>query len=121
VQIQNTISEYSDVSISDTGKRLELDRRIIAMTGRLYVNTDDSDFHIQELFKATAPTADAGFQIGAVAASSPDVANGALFAVNNVQPASMKYDKTGSALVVELGGSKATGTTGGDEFALTFN
>jgi hypothetical protein len=120
VTIANTIEEYGDSNVDTTGLRYAQTRRLITVDGRLYINPTDSDAEYQATIATTAPTADLSFQVGTAAGAAATI-NAYKVEVNNLQSKGIKYDRTGQALVVELSGAKATGTTAGSEFNLTFN
>ena len=122
VTIANAIEEFGDANVDVTGIRQSQKDRIITVDGRLYVNATSSDAAHLQLVNTSAPTDDLTMQLG-----NPDVGgaetelNAALVNVNNLQAKDIKYDRTGTALVVELSGAKATSTTAGTEFLLEYN
>jgi hypothetical protein len=120
ITIQNEIEEFGDSNVATTGIRESQVRRQILVDGTIYVATADSDFDYQSVVSAVAPTVDMSFQVGTVAAPAATL-NAYLVAVNNVQAKSTKFDRRGTALVATLSGAKATATTAGAEFSLTFN
>jgi len=122
ITISNSIAEYGDSNVATTGIRQSQTDRVITVDGRIYLATADSAAEHTALVNTSAPTADLSLQLG-----DPDVGgaetelNAALINVNNLQPKSIKYDRTGTAAVVELSDSKATSTTAGTEFMLEYN
>jgi hypothetical protein len=120
INITNTVEEYGDSNVDTTGLRQSQTRRVITVDGTIYVATADSDAAYQNLVSTSAPTADLSFQLG-TAAGATDTINAAKFEVNNLQNKDIKYNRIGTALAVELSGAKATSTTAGTEFKLTFN
>jgi hypothetical protein len=120
VTIQNDVEEFGDSNVATTGKRLAQVRRRFLVDGTLYVNTDDSDAHVQNLISSSAPTDDLSFQVGTVATVGLTI-EAFKIEVNNLQSKAIKYNRIGQALVCEISGAKATGTSAGSEFQLTFN
>jgi hypothetical protein len=120
INITNTIEGFGDSNVADTGIRYAQRRRLITVDGTLYVIAADSSFQYDELISATAPTADLSFQVGDVAGGT-DTINAYKVEVNNLQGKGIKYARIGQSLAVELSGAKATSTTAGTEFKLTFN
>lgn len=120
VTITNSIETFGDSNVAATGTRQSQTSRVVTVDGRMYIATADSDFEYQQLVSTTAPTSDLSFQVGTVAGAS-DVINAYKIECNNLQPKSIKYDRTGTAMVVELSGAKCTATSAGGEFTLTYN
>ena len=122
ITIQNNIVEFGDSNVSSTGIRQSQVDRVITVDGRIYLETADSSAEYDALVNTNAPTDDLSLQLG-----DPDVGgaetelNAALITVNNLQAKSIKYDRTGTAAVVELSGAKATSTSAGTEFSLEYN
>lgn len=120
LNIENTIEEAGDSNVASTGLRQTQTRRMFTIDGTLYLDDGDSDFEYQGLVSSSAPTADLSFQVGDVAGAA-EVLNAYLVEVNNLQAKAIKYNRIGTATVVELTGAKATATAAGGEFTLTFN
>ena len=120
ITITNGIAEFGDSNVVTTGIRQSQVDRVITVDGRLYLATADSAAARTALISTSAPTADLSLQLG-TARTTTGTINAALINVNNLQPKSVHYDKTGTAAVVELSGAKATATTAGDEFMLEYN
>jgi hypothetical protein len=120
IDIANTVEEYGDSNVDTTGLRYAQTRRVISVSGRLYVIAADSDYAYQNVISATAPTDDLSFQVGTAAGAAATI-NAYKVEVNNLQGKGIEYDRTGQVLSVELTDSKATSTTAGTEFKLTFN
>ena len=118
VTITNTIEKAGDSNVATTGERQAQTRRVISVNGTLYVETTDSDDHFQNLIATAAQTVDLSFQVGTV---SDDPYNAFKIEVFNLQAKDIKYNRIGTALVVELNDSKATSTTASTEFQLTMN
>lgn len=122
ININNTVEEYGDSNVATTGVKYSQTKRIITVDGTIYVDTADSDFDYQNAVATSAPTADLSFQVG-----DPDVGgaetelNAYLVNVNNLQAQSIKHNRLGTSLAVELSGAKATSTTAGTEFMLEYN
>lgn len=115
----NNLNQIGD-SNQTTGERTAQDGRLITLDGALYVNTSDSDYAYQATVNTTAPTDDLSFQVGTIAGAS-DTLNAVKFEANNLSSQSVKYNRQGTATVVELSGAKCTGTTAGSEAKITFN
>lgn len=120
IRIENTIAEFKRSNIDVTGIGYAQTRRQFLVSGVLYVNASDSDAAVQQLISGSAPTNDLSFQVGEVAGAT-DTINAMKFEVNNLQPKNVKYDRRGDAMVVTLSNAKATATSAGAEFKLTFN
>jgi len=125
IVVENETAEFGDSNVATTGVRQAQTARTFKVSGVLYVDTDDSDFHYRNLFgdqlPAGAPTADLSLQMGTVSGAS-DTLNAFKIEVNALQPKDIKYNRIGSALVCELNDSKATHVdTAGGEFKLTMN
>ncbi len=118
IKITNTIEKFGDSNVATSGERQSQSKRVITVSGTLYVETTDSDAHFQNLISPTAPTADLSFQVGTPGATP---INAFKFFVNNLQAKDLKYARRGSALVVELNEAKATATVAGGEFQLQMN
>jgi hypothetical protein len=122
VNINNTVEEFGDSNVATTGVRQSQTKRLITVDGTLYINATDSDFAFQNAVSASAPTTDLSFQVG-----DPDVGgaetslNAYKVEVNNLQAKSIKHNRIGTALAVELSGAKATSTTAGTEFMFEYN
>ncbi len=122
ITIANGIEEFGDSNVATTGIRQSQKDRVITVDGRIYSLLAQSDAEHLALVDTNAPTADLTMQLG-----NPDVGgaetalNAAKVSVNNLQPKDIKYDRTGTALVVELSGAKATSTSAGTEFELEYN
>jgi len=118
VTIQSEIAKFGDSNVATTGERQSMTKRVVSVTGTLYVETTDSDDHFQNLIATAAQIVNLSFQVGT---PSDDPYNAFKIEVNNLQAKDIKYNRVGTALVVELGDSKATSTTAGTEFQLTMN
>ena len=118
VRLASEIAKFGDSNVATTGERQSMTKRVISVSGTLYVETADSDDHFQNLVSGSAPTIDMSFQVGT---PSDDPYNAFKIEVNNLQAKDIKYNRVGTALVVELNDSKATSTTAGTEFQLTQN
>jgi len=118
VTIENPVERFLDSNVDVTGEFLAQNKRIISVTGRIYVDSGDDDAAFIELKNLNAPTDDLSFQVGTPGATP---INAFKIEVNNLQPKDIKYGETGDFLIVELGDSKATSTTAGTEFQLTMN
>jgi len=119
VNVSNEVAEFGDSNVESTGIRQSQTRRIFTADGRLYLNDADSDFEYQKTISTAAPTEDLSFQLGTPATTG--IINGVKIELNNLQSKGVKYDRIGSAMVAELSGAKATDTSPGSEFKLTFN
>ena len=118
ITITNTIEKAGDSNVAVTGERQAQTRRVISVSGTLYVESGDSDAAFQSLRSGTAPTADLSFQVGTV---SDDPYNAFKLEVFNVQAKDIKYNEKLELFAVELNDAKATSTTAGTEFQLTQN
>jgi len=122
VTISNAIDEYGDSNVATTGTRYSQTGRVITVDGRMYTLDTQSDAAHTQLVSTSAPTNDLTLQLGtADSGGTTTQLNAIAISVNNLQPRDIKYDRTGTALVVELNGAKATSTTAGTEFQLEFN
>jgi hypothetical protein len=121
ITITNEIQEFGDSNIVDTGQRQSQTKRVVTVDGRIYLATADSDFEYQQLVNTLAPTDDMTFQVGTSVGGGAGELNAFSIAVNNLQPKSLKYDRTGTATIAVISGAKATATSGGAEFQLTYN
>jgi len=122
ITISNAIEEFGDANVATTGIRQSQKDRVITVDGRIYLETADSDAEYQALISTSAPTADLTMQLGtAETGGGSETINAALISVNNLQAKDIKYDRTGTAAVVELAGAKATSTTAGTEFSIEYN
>jgi hypothetical protein len=121
ITIANAIEEFGDSNVVTTGIRQSQKDRVITVDGRIYLATADSDAAYANLINTSAPTDDLSFQLGTANTGGATQMNAALINVNNLQAKDIKYDRTGTAAVVELSGSKATATTAGSEFTLEYN
>ena len=120
VTITNGIEEFGDSNVATTGIRQSQKDRIITVDGRIYSETDDSLAEHDQLVDTSAPTDGLTMQLG-TARTTTGTINAALINVNNLQAKDIKYDRTGTALVVDISGAKATGLTAGSEFMLEYN
>ena len=120
ITITNEINIFGDSNVDVTGERHAHARRLITVDGRLYINATDSKAAIDNLINTSAPTDDLSFQVGTAAGAS-EVLNAFKIEVNNLQAKAIKYTQIGDALVVDLANAKATATSAGAEFKLTFN
>ena len=121
VTIANAIEKFGDSNVATTGERQSQTNRVISVTGTLYVETTDSALHFTTLKETDASLlVDLSFQVGTPAVN-PNVFNAFKVEVLNLQAKDIKYNRVGSALVVELNDAKATGLTAGSEFKLTMN
>ena len=118
VTIASSVEKFLDSNVATTGEKQAMTKRVISVTGTLYVETTDSDDHFQNLIDGSAPTIHLSFQVGT---PSDDPYNAFKIECNNLQAKDIKYNRVGTALVVELGDSKATSLTAGTEFQLTMN
>jgi hypothetical protein len=122
VTITNGIEEFGDSNVDITGIRQSQTDRIITVDGRLYLNGTNSAAEHDALVSTSAITDDLTFQLGtADPGSGTPTLNAALITVAELQAKDIKYDRTGTATVVEISGAKATGSTAGSEFSLTYN
>ena len=122
ITVTNGIEEFGDSNVATTGIRQSQTNRVITVDGRIYLNSTDSAIEHTELVNTSAPTSDLSFQLGtAETGGGSETMNAALVTVNNLQPKDIKYDRTGTAAVVELSGAKATSTTAGTEFSIEYN
>jgi len=120
ITIANNIVEFGDANVATTGiRQSQVDRRI-TVDGRIYLETADSAAEWDALVNTSAPTADLSMQLGTPRTTTGTI-NAALITVNNLQPKGIKYDRTGTAAVVELTDALATSTTAGTEFSLEYN
>jgi len=120
ITITNGIEEFGDSNVATTGIRQSQVDRVITVDGRFYLATADSAAARTQLISTSAPTDDLSLQLGTARVTTGTI-NAALFNVNNLQAKDIKYDRTGTAAVVELSGAKATSTTAGTEFMLEYN
>lgn len=118
LSISNTLEEFED-SNESTGIRIAQSDRSFDMESVIYVDDGDTDFEYTELEKATAPVADATFQLGVIAGSS-DTINAALVEFNNVIVDSYQADRAGDLLMANVS-AHASGASAAGEFTLTFN
>jgi hypothetical protein len=121
IAIESGLERFQDSNVATTGERISMTKRAIGVTGTLYGLLDNTEAAHANLIDTSAPTHDLSFQVGKVNDGSPDVNNAFKFEVNNLQANDIKYNRIGNASVVEIGDSKATGTTAGTEFTLTLN
>lgn len=120
ITITNEITVFGDSNASISGERQVHSRRVITVDGTLYVNATDSKAALDNLIDTSPPTDDLSFQVGTVSGAS-DVLNAFKIEVNNLQAKAIKYVPLGEAMAVEITGAKATATSAGAEFKLTFN
>lgn len=118
ITIANSLEEVED-SNQPEGLRVIQSDRSIDMSGQIYVDDADTDFEFQNLQGTVAPTNDATFQLGDIAAPT-DTINGVAVAMNNIQADNTKSERIGDLLAWETT-AHATGTVGGSEFSLSFN
>ncbi len=116
--VNNTLEEFSD-SNQATGVRLSQTDRSIEMDAVIYVDDTDTDYEYANLSASAAPTDDAIFQLGDVAAPT-DTINGTKVEFNNPIADNFQPDRRGDLLVSNVV-AHATGTAAGNEFMLTFN
>ena len=122
VTITNGIEEFGDSNVDLTGIRQSQTDRVITVDGRLYLNDTDTFAEHDALVSTAAITDDLSFQLGtADPGSGTPTLNAALITVAELQAKDIKYDRTGTATVVEISGAKATGSTAGSEFSLEYN
>jgi hypothetical protein len=122
ITCENTIAEYPDSAVTTTGLRQSQTRRQFLVDGTLYVASADVDAAYTEHVNTSAPTNDLTCQIGDPDVGGAETAlNAFLFSVFNLEAKGIKYNRIGEATAVELSGCKATSTTAGTEFSLTFN
>jgi hypothetical protein len=122
ITCQNTIEEYQDSAVTTTGIRQAQTRRQFLVDGTLYVTSDDVDAAYTEHVNTSVPTNDLTAQIGDPDVGGAETAlNAFLFSVFNLEAKGIKFNRIGTATVVELSGCKATSATAGTEFSLTFN
>lgn len=115
--ITQEVEEVDDAN-QTTGKRTVVSGRSFDVSGRIFTDSDDTDFEWQKTV-GDAPTEDMSWQLGSAAAAT-EIINGLKFEVNNVELESVSYDREGTVTVAEIAGH-ATGTTAGSEFKLTYN
>ena len=120
ITISNNIAEFGDSNVATTGIRQSQVDRVITVDGRIYLETADSAAEYDAVVNTSAPTEDLSLQLG-TARTTTGTINAALITVNNLQAKGIKYDRSGTAAVVELTGAKATSTTAGTEFSLEYN
>ena len=120
INIDNTVEEFGDSNVSTTGVRQAQTKRVITVDGTLYISATDSDFEYQNAVSTSAPTGDLSFQVGTPATSASTI-NAYKVEVNNLQAKSIKHNRIGTAMTVELSGAKATATAAGGEFKFTYN
>lgn len=120
VTIAAEIAKFGDSNVATTGERQSFTKRVISVNGTLYVEATTSDAHFTNLKGTTAPIEDIVFQVGTVTIADA-IYNSFKMEVNNLQAKDIKYNRIGTALVVELNDAKATATTAGAEFMLTLN
>ncbi len=119
MEVANTLGTEQDSSKEGGVRTVQSSRRLRA-TGRIYVDSSDSDFEYQELIKTAAPTADLAFQLGTPAGAGPDIANAILFQVSNLEVLDYKAQPVGTVFVVEFE-SEGTHTGAGLEALFTYN
>jgi len=122
ITVANSIEEFGDSNVATTGMRQSQKDRVITVDGRIYLTSSASAIEHTQLVSTTAQTLDMFLQLGtAESGAGGEVMNAALIGINNIQPKSIKYDRTGAAAVVEMTGSKATSGAAGDEFYIQYN
>ena len=122
----STLTITSNQSIEDipdanqaAGVRKIQTERSFDVAGTMFGFSGDEDAHYQNLIQTTAPTGDLVFQVGTIAGAAQTI-NAYRFDVRNIQLSSVKPNKAGSVLTVEIEGH-CTGLTEGSEFELRFN
>ncbi len=120
ITIENTITPFKDSNVATSGERQVHVRRQFLVSGTLYINTSDSMAAATQLISSSAPSDDLFFQVGTIATAALTI-EAFRWDLFNLQPKSIKYNRIGDALVVELTNAKATGTSAGSEAQLTFN
>lgn len=118
IAVRNTIETAGDSNVAVTGTRQTQTRREIEVTGTIYVETADSSFHVDRVVSTSAPSDALSFTVGTPATGAPQTINAFRIEIPKLQAQGVKYNRVGTAMVAELTASKATGTTGGDEFVL---
>jgi hypothetical protein len=122
ISIANNVVEFKDSNVATTGLRQSQVDRVITVDGRMYLNETTSDAAHTSLVNTSAPTAALSLQLGTADSDGEVTALNAIsMNVLNLQPKDIKYDRTGTAAVVEISGAKATGTTAGSEFMFEYN
>jgi len=122
INISQNIEDIQDSNVETTGLLKSQTNRIITVDGTLFVDTADSDYDYQALVSSSAPTDDLSFQLGtAETGGGGETINAALINVNNLEAKSIKYNRLGTLLAVELSGAKATATSAGAEFMIEYN
>lgn len=120
ISIQNVIEKFGDSNVDVTGQRQAQTGRKVVCSGTLYVAAADSDFALSNLIDTSAITTNLSLQLGTPAGAT-DTINAFLITCKLLQAKSIKYNRIGDVFAVELGDSKATGTTVGGEFELRAN
>jgi hypothetical protein len=119
INVVSDTEKFGDSNVDVSGERQAQTGRSFTVSGTLYIDDSDPGFHIDQLRSATAPTANLSFQVGTVTASG--IYNAYKIECNALQPESLKYNRIGSTLVVEINNAICTGLTAGSEFKLSMN
>ena len=118
VALANSLENFPD-SNQPSGQRVVQSQRRVTVTGSVYAETSDRDAAYSVLSASSAPTADASYRIGTAAGASDEI-NGVQIATNNLQITQYKPEAAGKTKVSDVEG-RATATTEGGEFSLTFD
>ena len=118
LSVNNNLERIPD-SNQATGERVILASRGITLSSTMWIDSDDSDFEYEELIRETITATTGTVQVG-TAAGDGALVNAYKIEMETPEVTSIKYNRLGSALVVETE-QKAVGASSGSEFTLTFN
>lgn len=119
IAVVSDTEKFGDSNVDVSGERQAQTGRTFEVSGTLYIDDSDAGFHIDQLRATAAPTVSLIFQVGTVTTAGDY--NSYLIECNNLQPESLKYNRVGTTLVVEINSAKCTGLTAGSEFKLSMN
>lgn len=117
VTINQSVEDLPDANQASGVRKIQT-ARSFDVSGTLFGFADDEDAHYQNLIQTTAPTGDLVFQVGTITTTS--FLNAYRFDVRNIQLSSVKPNRAGTSMTVEVEGH-CTGLTEGSEFELRFN
>jgi hypothetical protein len=115
----NTSLEKTPDSNQATGERIILAGREIALSQRTWILAADTDFEYEELIRTTISTSAIATQVGDIVGAS-GTCNAYKIELLEPEVTSLKYDRLGTALVVDSVVEARSDAAGGD-FKLTFN
>jgi len=116
--VNNNLEKIGD-SNQETGERVILTGREIALTQRTWILEADTDLEYEELILEVISTNAIATQVGDIGGAA-DTANAYKIEILEPEVSSIKYDRLGTELVVDSVVEARSDAAGG-EFKLTFN